>query len=245
VTGSWLAGGPAGGTQLFCFAHAGGGPAFYRPWQAQLARAGIAVRPVVLPGRERRLSEPPYRSAADLTPPLCEALEPHLNGPYAFFGHSMGAIVAYEAARRLAAAGRGPACLIVSGHPSPDQPRTRPPVAGLPDAQFAAVVERLGGTPPEVLREPDLLAMLLPVLRADFHLTETYQPLPGARLDCPVYAYSGSADPDAGPARASGWAQVTEGAFTARSFSGGHFYLAGARPEVLAAVRADIGRACS
>lgn len=226
--------------QLFCFPHAGGGPSFFRPWRAALQPEN-AVRRVLLPGREWRLEEPPFRHIADLMEPLCAALGPFLDQPYALFGHSMGAVVAYEVARRFSDAGpAGPACLIVSGHRAPGLAGKRPPLSGLPDHEFLAEVARLNGIPAEVLSEPELLDMLLPALRADFELAETYQPFPGGGLDCPVVAYMGTSDPEVEYTEMLAWREVTTGRFKMRVFPGDHFYLKGGRPDVLNAVREDL-----
>lgn len=116
--------------RLFCFPHAGGGPSFFRPWRAAL-RPETAVRQILLPGREFRLEEPPFRRIADLVEPLCTALRPYLDRPYALFGHSMGAVVAYEVARRFSGAGvAGPTCLIVSGRRAPCSPPAGGPCPG-------------------------------------------------------------------------------------------------------------------
>jgi surfactin synthase thioesterase subunit len=228
--------------QLFCFAHAGGGPALFRPWRNKLAPE-VMVRPVLLPGRESRLSEKPFRRMADLIGPLCEALEPQLAQEYALFGHSMGALIAYEVARRFCAGTRpGPACLLVSGRAP--RPRTgRRQVHGLPDDEFLAEVKRLNGIPPEILDEPDLIGMVLPVLRADYQLAETYWPLPGGQLRCPVTAYLGTSDPDVDEQEMLRWKEVTTGEFAMRVFRGDHFYLKGDRPDVLNAVREDLSLA--
>ena len=239
--------GPAGdpGTpQLFCFAHAGGGPSFFRPWRTALA-PGIAVCPVALPGREARLDEQPFRRITELVEPLGAALLPHLDAdrPYALFGHSMGAVAAYEVARWLTSHARtGPACLLVSGRRAPSAAPIRQRISELPDGQFLAAVRQLNGIPPEVLREPELLSMLLPALRADFELAETYQPLPGGGLGCPVAAYLGTSDPEVTPAGVLDWQQVTTAEFSVRVFRGDHFYLKGDRPDVLSAVREDLHR---
>jgi len=226
--------------QLFCFSHAGGGPSFFRPWTACLDPQ-IAVRRVLLPGREWRLEEPPFRRVADLVPPLCAALEPYLDQPYALFGHSMGAAVAYEVARRLAGTGTGgPRCLIVSGRPAPGAAANGRRLSDLPDDEFVRQVARLNGIPPEVLNEPELLSMLMPTLRADYELSETYQPLPGGRLDCRVIAYISTSDPVAQYTEMLAWRKVTTSEFSVRVFRGDHFYLKGGRPDVLNAVREDV-----
>ena len=237
----WIAGPPSAADaplRLFCFAHAGGGTSCYRPWRAALGPA-IDTAPVLLPGRETRIRETPYRRMEELIPALCAALEPQLDRPYALFGHSMGAIVAFETARWFSARGAGPTCLIVSGRLAPrvDNPRRR--FCGLPDEQFLAALAALGGTPSAVLAEPQLLKMLMPALRADFELNETYRPAAGWRLTCPVVAYLGADDPEVEPAEALRWREETTAAFTLRVFPGGHFYLAD-RPEITDAIRQDL-----
>ena len=231
--------------QVFCFSHAGGGPSFFRPWGAFL-QPEIAVRRVLLPGRESRLEEPPFRCIADLVDPLCAALEEHLDRPYALFGHSMGAAVAYEVARRFSAAGTGgPRCLIVSGRQAPGLAAQHRRLSALPDDEFVAEVARLNGIPPEVLGEPELLSMLLPTLLADYELSETYRPLPGAPVDCPVVAYMSTSDPEVEYTEMLAWRKVTAGEFSIRVFPGDHFYLKGGRPDVLNAVREDLNLAAS
>ena len=245
--GRWFGGGAApavpAGLRLFCFAHAGGGSAFFRPWRLAFGPR-VEVRPVVLPGREGRVRELPYRRMEQLLDPLCAALAPHLDRPYAFFGHSLGAILAYEVARRCSAGpGPGPVAVVVSGRRAPRLPNHRPLLSCLPDAEFLAAVGGLGGTPPEVLGEAQLIRMILPALRCDFELNEAYQPLPGPRLRCPVAAYLGLDDPEATPAEMLGWRAETSGEFTLRLFTGGHFYLKGGRADVRTALAADLDRA--
>lgn len=242
ATSRWLADEDEPGAiwQLFCFAHGGGGPSFFRPWRAVLAPE-IIVRRVVLPGRESRLDEPPLRRVPDLVESLCEALEPYLDRPYALFGHSVGAVVAYEFSSRLSVPRRlGPACLIVSGRRAPGRHSDPRRLSALPDGEFLAEVTQLNGIPPEVISEPEFLSMVLPALRADYELAETYEPLPGRRLDCPVTAYLSTSDPEADYASVLAWREVTTGPFSMRIFRGDHFYLKGGRPDVLNAVRDDL-----
>ncbi|WP_406207918.1 alpha/beta fold hydrolase [Kitasatospora sp. NBC_01560] len=246
VESRWLAGeagvrADAAAVRLFCFAHAGGGGVAFRPWRQALA-PDVDVRPVVLPGRESRVRELPYRRVEQLLDPLCEALEPYLDRPYAFFGHSLGSILAYEAARRFSAAGRAPELLVVSGRRAPRLPSGRRQFSTLPDAAFLDALGELGGTPPEVLGEAQLLRMLLPTLRADFELNESYRTLPGGRLRCPVAAYMGVDDPEVDAGELLAWQGETTGEFTLRVFAGGHFYLKDAGAGVLGALRQDLAR---
>jgi surfactin synthase thioesterase subunit len=244
-TGRWVGGNDNdwstdASVRLFCFPHAGGGAMFFRPWRPALA-PDIDVRAVQLPGREARIDEPPYRRMDQLLDPLCTALEPYLDRPYALFGHSMGSVVAYEVARRLSADfGHSPVCLVVSGRRAPGLPSDRRLLSGLPDDDFVAEVGRFNGMPPEVLREPDLVSMLLPALRADFELAEAYRPLPGQRLSCRIAAYMGTADREVDHAGLLAWRDETDGEFSIRDFSGDHFYLKGDLPNVLRAVRQDL-----
>jgi medium-chain acyl-[acyl-carrier-protein] hydrolase len=244
-TGRWVGGDRRNGAadapeRLFCFNHAGGGPSFFRPWCKALAPE-IDVRPIQLPGRESRFDEPPYRRVDQLLDPVCAALEPYLDRPYALFGHSMGSLVAYEVARRLSdGSGPAPSCLVVSGRRGPRIATNRRALHGLPDGEFLAEVGRLGGMPHEVLDQPDLLEMILPTLRADYELSEVYRPLPGGHLTCAVAAYMGTADSEVDRTGLEGWRQETTGEFTLRVFAGDHFYLKGGRPDVLRAVRHDL-----
>jgi len=222
--------------RLFVFPHAGSGTAAYRSWAAGLP-PDVQLALVQLPGREARLAEPPFRRMRDLVDALVPALAPHLDVPFAFFGHSMGAHVAFETARALRAEGREPAHLVVSGNRAPHLPFPRPRVHHLPDERILAEFQRLGGTPPEVLADWQLMAILLPVLRADLELCETYAFEPGPPLTCPITAFGGTHDPDVPPAALDAWRQHTTGHFVRRLVDGGHFFLQERRDAFLAALR--------
>jgi surfactin synthase thioesterase subunit len=228
--------------RLFCFAHAGGGSSFFRPWKPLAPR--IAVVPVVLPGREARWREPAYTKMDLLIEALFDAIAPQLDRPFALFGHSLGAIIAYELARRLADSGVGPPlCLFVSARRMPFLPARRPPIYNLPDDQLLAHIEQLNGTSFNLLREPSLLSALLPCLRADFELNDSYSPSPGRPLSIPISAFVGDRDPLVGIGEMRRWSELTAGEFSLRLFDGGHFYLACGPPDVLDAVREDVMRA--
>lgn len=241
MPGSWISTGPSGTDarlRLFCFAHAGGGSAFFRPWRARMS-PDIEVCPVVLPGRESRIRETPHTRMAPLIDELVTGLRPYLERPYAFFGHSLGSAVAYETARALRRQGDpGPEALVVSGRRAPHVPSRYPPVSQLRDEDFMAEMVRLGGTPAEVAGQSEMVRLFLPVLRADFELNETYRPQRGGPgLTCPVHAFSGDRDPLAAPQEVGSWRNVTSGHFRLRVFPGGHFYLKDSE-EFVAAVRA-------
>jgi surfactin synthase thioesterase subunit len=245
VSGRWL-GRSARATRarirLFCFAHAGGGAAFFRSWRAALS-PDVEVCPVTLPGRESRLGEPAATRIDQVVGPVTEALLPFTDRPYAVFGHSMGSVVGYEVARRLQArAAREPLCLFVSGRRAPHLPARRPALHALPDRGLLDALAQLNGTPEDVLRHDDLVWLFLPTLRADFTLNETYAPLPGGTLRCPVSGLTGDADPQVDLDEMAGWRAVTSGTFTVRVFRGDHFYLKHAPDEVIGAVRDDLRR---
>ena len=169
--------------RLFCFPPAGSGTVAYRAW-APLAAPGLEVNAVLLPGRETRFAEPPVDDMAALASQIAGAIAPLAGQPFALFGHSLGALLAYEVALRLSAEGHSPEHLFVSGHQAPAIASRRAPIAHLPDAAFIQGLIDLGGTPPEILDAPELLALLMPMLRADFALAERYKAPAGLRLPC-------------------------------------------------------------
>lgn len=218
---------PAARVRLYCFPFAGGGASTYRRWGAELPPE-IEVRPVQPPGREGRIGEPAFRSVE----PLVEALAGTLPGdlgegvPFAFFGHSMGALIAYELARLLRRRGRPqPARLLVSAHRAPQQPPREDPIHDLPEEEFRRRLRQLNGTPEEVLDHPELMELLGPLLRADFALNETYVEPPGEPLACPITAFGGDADPDVTVDDLRLWAERTTGPFQLHVYHGDHFFL--------------------
>jgi medium-chain acyl-[acyl-carrier-protein] hydrolase len=212
--------------RLFCFPYAGGGAAVYRGWAEQV-QPEVEVCSVRLPGREARLAEPPFTRAADLAQALAGALEPLLDVPFAFFGHSMGALAAFELARELRRRGGPlPARLLVSGARAPGRPDREPPVRELPDTEFVAEVRRrYDGIPGAVLDNPELVQLLLPCLRADFTLVETYRPVDEPPLACPISCYGGLDDHHVSREDLEAWRGQTSSAFTLRMFPGDHFFL--------------------
>jgi medium-chain acyl-[acyl-carrier-protein] hydrolase len=220
---------PAAGFRLFCFSYAGGGAVVYRPWALAMP-AEIEVVAVLLPGRESRLREPPVRSMPELLGALMPALEAQLDRPFAFFGHSMGAVVAHELACVMQQQGGPvPQRLLVSGRRAPHLPEREPPMHLLDDQAFVAEIQRrYNGIPAEVLQYPELLELMLPALRADMSVIETHRshtsrqaPLP---FRGPLSVFGGREDPRATRQELEGWQAHTPEPLVMHQFGGGHFY---------------------
>jgi medium-chain acyl-[acyl-carrier-protein] hydrolase len=219
--------------RLFTFPFAGGSAQIYRGWDCDLP-ASIGLYAVQLPGRGSRVAEPAFTSMEALMPVLAKALARYLDRPFAFFGHSLGAIIAYEAARQLRSQrGESAVHLFVSARRAPSMRSRREPTHLLDDEAFIARLRELNGTPVEVLREPELMALLLPMLRADFHLSESYVSLPGPRLACPLTVLGGRFDPEANEDELQGWQTVCDQTFELLLFPGDHYYLRPLRRELL------------
>jgi surfactin synthase thioesterase subunit len=214
------------GRRLFCLPYAGGTPGVYRAW-AKLLPADVDVMAVTLPGRTPGSGEALLGSVGEIVAVLLPEVRAATDLPYALFGHSMGALVAFELAVALQdAGGPGPDCLFVSGRRPPDEPHTSSFIHDLPDGEFLDALDRsYGGVPDAIRREPELLALLLPALRADVRTFETYARLSGARVHCPVHVYGGAHDTRPRPEQLNGWQRVAEHEISVRLFPGGHFYL--------------------
>ena len=214
---------PEAAIRLISFPHAGGGAAsFYQ--LAALLPAQIELRPVQLPGRESRLAEPPYKRLPELVAALADALREVACGPYAFFGHSMGALIAFELAREFRRRKLAlPQTIVVSGRRAPTVSNREPPLHPLPDAEFVAELVRRYDAIPRIIRdEPELMALFVPVLKADFAVFETHRHRDEEELCCRLGIYGGTDDPQTG--EMDGWAELVTGAVRRRRFDGGHFY---------------------
>lgn len=232
----WFAGPTKGKPVLLCFPHAGAGTVHYRGWQEALP--GIALCPIRLPGRETRMQEPPMDDMRKLVKALAPEIEQHVQGPFAFFGHSMGAGIAFEIARGLRRRNAAmPAALFVSAARAPQWRLGYQPPPEPEDAELVEQLARLGSMSPEMLR------LALPVLRADTRLYRNYVYQPEDPLPVSLHAYGGEQD-DSVPRRdIEAWREQAGGAFRMRIFSGGHFYLQENPAAFLSALQADLRQA--
>ena len=230
---------PAGGaSRLFCFPHAGAGASSYRDWAARLG-PGVDCLPVQLPGRETRIAEPPVEDMDELVAQLAPVLAAYGGPRAALFGHSMGALIAFTVAHQLRDAGVEPVHLFVSGCPAPQRSRANRRWHELPDGALLDRLAELGGMPEGVLAEPELRALLLPILRADVTLGERYRYQPRPPLSIPITALAGARDTTLeGPL--AQWAAETTAPFTERIYPGDHFYAPEVLDQVIDEVRAAL-----
>ena len=231
---------PSAKLRLFCFPFAGGGASTYRTWpDAMLSTVEICA--AVPPGREARLDEPAIPTIAPVVLGLADAIASRLDKPFAFFGHSMGAMLAFDLARLLRARGlRLPSILLVSGSEAPHLPRSREPIHHLDAAGFVEGLRRLNGVPAELLENDELFRIFQPTLRADLTLCETYQAAEEPPLPCPIAALGGLEDPDVTREEIAAWKQHTTAAFSVRMLPGDHFFLDSARRQVIEVVAREI-----
>ncbi|MFD0416961.1 thioesterase II family protein [Streptomyces sp. NPDC127108] len=229
--------------RLICFSYAGGTPSVYRDWP-DLLGPGVRVVPVLLPGRGLRLGEEPYTDMAPLARDVTDALVAagHV-GDHALFGHSMGALLAYEVACELRARARpGPSHLFVSGSRAPHL-YGGPDDQALGDDDLRRLVRDLGALDSDDRVGGSYLERRLPVLRADLTLCARYRWRPRRPLDCPMTAFSAAHDPVAPPDRVDAWRTYTSASLLHRRVAGGHFYLTGpARLPLLRELRAELTR---
>jgi medium-chain acyl-[acyl-carrier-protein] hydrolase len=243
ASGSWFQTTQARGRielKLFCFPYAGGTGSVYRNWANHLPST-MQVIPVELPGRGGRLSEPPFVSLTPLVNALAEAMLPLLDAPFGFFGHSMGAIIAFELARYLRGTyGREPHALCASGRRAPHVPDTDPATYNLPHDEFIEELRRIDGTPSEVLEHAELMELMLPLLRADFQLVQTYEYIEGDPLRCPIFAYGGLQDYEETRERMLKWKEQTESRYKLHMLPGDHFFLRSSQSLLLELLARDL-----
>lgn len=230
---------PAARLRLFCFPYSGGGAGAFRGWAD--AMPSLEVCAVQAPGREARMREPAFTRMDPLVAELAKTIRPLLDRPFAFFGHSLGSFIALETARALRRAGAPlPLHFFFSGCPSPETLRIEHPLHDLDDPGLIAGLRRYGGTPDEVLSNDELMTLLLPVVRADFSIYETYAAPADPPFDIPITALGGLTDDHATRDQIEGWRAHTTRAFLLRMFPGGHFFVHSARTPLLGTVLTDL-----
>ena len=226
--------------RLFCFPYAGAGARIFRQWAAELP-FHVEICAIRLPGREHRYSEPAFRRSEQVVDSLLPVLRQFLDLPFVMFGHSMGALLAYEVTRGLlATAAVEPRALFVSGHRAPHLPPRRRSLHFLPRDELIAELKALNGTPAEVFQHQDLIDVVLPALRSDLELVETYKAAGGPMLSCPVVAMGGTHDPDVLPEDIADWRATTEGPFKSMLLEGDHFFIHGAGARFLPVLRREL-----
>jgi medium-chain acyl-[acyl-carrier-protein] hydrolase len=220
--------------RLFCFPHAGGGAAAFKDWAERLPKP-VAVVPMRTPPQIK------IDNMAELVAVLYDSIQPDLDQPFAFFGHSMGAVVAFELARLLRRQNRPlPRLLVASSARAPQFRRGHVPPPEPTEAELVETLRRLQGTPREVLDNPNLMQLILPTLREDAAIYRNYVYAEERPLDFPIRAYGGAEDPNVSRAHLDAWALQTTAGFAVRVFPGGHFYVQTHRLELLAALAQDL-----
>ncbi|NEO98272.1 MAG: thioesterase [Symploca sp. SIO2E9] len=224
---------PQANLRLFCLPYAGGGASIFRLWHRELP-SNVELCAIELPGRENRIREKPISNVEILTEKLVEVFLQDWDKPFALFGHSMGALIVYELARKLQHKNLSPAYLFVSGRQAPNVPELYPPFYSLPDAEFIETLTNIyPNIPDEVLKEEELMQLFLPVLRADMTLAQTYVHSQVEPLDCPIFALGGLEDKEGSYDRLVSWREYTRSSFSVQMFPGGHFYLNEKRQPLL------------
>jgi len=219
--------------KMFCFPYAGGTASVFSKW-ADLLPLTVQLISVELPGRGPRLKEPPYLKMSSLVDDLAGEIRPLLDKPFVFFGHSMGAIIAFELARLLRLRrGREPEALFVSGRRAPQIPNNEPVTYDLPTGEFIEELSKLDGTPREVLEHKELMEMMIPLLRADFQLIQTYNFAHDAPLRYPVTAYGGIQDQYITRDMILPWREQTSSRFALHMLPGDHFFIRSSQTQLL------------
>lgn len=225
---------PDASVRLICLPHAGGAAPTYFPTSAAM-KSEIEVLAVQYPGRQERRHEPLIDSVDGLATELFRVLEPDTRRPYALFGHSMGATVAYELALRFEQAGRPPTRLFASGRRAPSRSRDQNMYA-LDDEGLIAELRELSGTDQRLFQQDELLRASLPAIRNDYKAAESYVYRPGAKLSCPITVLIGDVDPRVTVDEARTWREHTTGGAEVLVYAGGHFYLTEHRDKVVSVI---------
>ena len=225
--------------RLICFPHAGGSASFYFPVSKALSVRTDVVA-IQYPGRQDRRNEPCIETIAELADQVSWFIRPLADRPLTFFGHSMGAILSFEVARRLEATGIVLSGFFASGRRAPSAYRDER-VHLRDDNGLLADVRALSGTDSQLLSDEEIVSMVLPAIRSDYKAAETYRYQPGPELRCPIFALVGDKDPKATVDEARVWGMHTTGPFLCRVFRGGHFYLNSHAPTIIDIIAEHLG----
>jgi medium-chain acyl-[acyl-carrier-protein] hydrolase len=230
---------------LFCFPYAGGDAlSIYRKWP-EILPSSVEVCAVQIPGRGIRVAEAPITDLSQIVKPIGEALAGYFDRPFAFFGHSMGAMMGFELSRLLRKqCGVKPLHLFVSGRQAPQIPDRDPPTYNLPEPEFLQELQRINGTPKEVLEHPELMELILPILKGDFQLCQTHVYEEGPPLNCPITVFGGLKD-EATREELEGWRQQTTDSFQLHMLPGDHFFIRAEQSTVLRIVATRLLKAIS
>lgn len=225
--------------------YAGGSADNYRRWQRWFPEQ-VDVCLVHLPGRGQRAKEKPFTHLVSLVKAIAAHIDGEIKFPYVLYGHSMGALISFELGRELCVKHRNsPAHVFVSGCRAPQWPRTKPPTFNLPHDKFLDELEKLNGTPREVLDDPNIMEVFINILRADFEMVDTYEYQPKERLSCPITVYGGLQDDDVPIESCRAWQEQTSARCEVRMFEGGHFFIREPQSKFEWGFRNDIMRALS
>lgn len=226
--------------RLFCFPHAGGGASLYNSWTDELP-ARIEVCPVQLPGRENLRHRPPYAQLRPLIDELLNVLQEYLNLPFAFYGHSMGALVSFELTRQMRQRRLPqPYHLFVSSFCAPQLTQRTNHLHELPDAEFLLRVQELQGIPDALLEDAELIELFSPLLRADFAVCENYEYYDAEPLECGISSFGGTDDKRVSAEELGAWRVQTRSSFKMRLFPGNHFFLNSSKQLLLRVIRQEL-----
>jgi pyochelin biosynthesis protein PchC len=226
---------PPTAPRLVCLPHAGGTASYYTPLALALSGA-VSVEAVQYPGRQERFGEAPSTSLEDLADRIAHVLaadqQASPDRPLALFGHSMGALLAFEVAGRLEAQNLDPTHVFASGTGAPSRRQVEEREGPRTDAELIEELAELDGTASEILADPEILELILPAVRADFEAVDTYQFRQLPALRCPLTALTGESDSGAEIADVRAWAEHSASTFDLHVYPGGHFYLTDQMPTI-------------
>ncbi len=226
--------------RLFCLPFAGGNANAFREWINFLPDT-IELNAVEIPGRGHRLAEPLIKQIEPLVEAIALGIKPYLDRPFTLFGHSMGALLGFELTHYLKQKfDLQPIHLFLSGRGAPDTIDREEPIHNLSEKEFVKKIREYNGTPKEVLEHEELMQIMIPILRSDFQVCETYVYQQKPKLDLPVTIFGGLKDSSATQADLQAWSNFTSGPFALRMFPGDHFYLLRSKADLVHAMLRDI-----